>query len=119
MPLKTFTEIPSKGIQRGDIFGSWELSASDTAAPLVCPRYNDKSVHIFGTWGGATVSLQASNDPDLATFGDAYDPEGTVISQTSNNKPWVIFPNVFAIKPVISGGDGTTDLKVVIIGRGA
>lgn len=117
MSLKSFVEVKNKGVHAGDILGYWELAPGDTAKPLLCPRFNDKSVHIFGTFGGATAKMQITNDPDLGNFEDAYDYEGTVISQSAARAPWVILPNVFAIKPVLTGGSGSL-IKVVITGRG-
>lgn len=118
MSIKSFTHAVNKGVRNGDIFGSWNLKVDDTAKPLECPRFNDKSVQIFGVWGGATVELLCSNDPAGSNFQDCYDFEGTKITQTSDRKPWVILPLVYALKPVITGGDGTTDLYVAIVGRG-
>lgn len=118
MALVAFTRVEMKGIRAGDIFGYWDLRAGDTAAPLVCPRYADKSIHMFGTWDGATIALQGGNDPSLAQFDDIYDYEGTLISQSAARKPWVILPNVFALKPVLSGGGAATAVRVAIIGRG-
>lgn len=119
MSTKGFTIVTSKNLLKGDILGSWNLKAGDTAVPLLCPRYSDKSVHIFGTFGGASVTLQGTNDPALAVYGNIYDSAGTDITQAAAGKPWVILPNVYAIKPVITGGDGTTNLTIAIIGRGA
>lgn len=118
MAIKTFITTQSKGIRAGDIMGAWRLALGDTAQPLLCPRYSDKSVHIFGTWGGASVTLKGGNDEALAQFDDMYDPADVVITQTAARKPWIIFPNVYALKPVLSGGDGTTDLYIAIVGRG-
>jgi hypothetical protein len=109
----------NKGVRQGDILGYWLLASGDTAMPLLIPRYADKSVHIFGTFGGATVAMKGSNDPDLVSFDNIYDFEGTDISQTAARKPWIILPNVYALKPTITGGDGTTSLKVAIVGRGS
>lgn len=116
VPFKTVEGV--KGLRQGDIFGYWELRAGDTALPLVCPRFNDKSVHMFGTWGGGSITMQGGNDPDQAQFDDIYDFEGTVITQTAARKPWIILPNLYTIKPVLTGGDGTTLLRVAIVGRG-
>ena len=118
MATKSFTEVTNKGVRTGDIFGNWQLASGDIAVPLICPRYSDKSVHIFGTWGGATVTLKGTNDENLAVYENMYDHETTDISQTADRKPWIILPNVYAIKPVITGGDGTTNLKIAITGRG-
>lgn len=118
MALISFKEVTGKGIRAGDIFGYWELRLGDTAAPLICPRYSDKSVHMFGTWNGASITMKGSNDSLLSSFDDIYDFEGVVITQTAARKPWVILPNVYAIKPVLTGGGASTLIKVAIIGRG-
>ena len=118
MPVKSFVEVQNKGVRQGDILGKWELKAGDTALPLVCPRYSDKSVHIFGVWGGATVTMKGGNDPALTQYEDMYDPSDVVITQSAARKPWIIFPNVLSVKPEITGGDGTTNLTIVIVGRG-
>lgn len=118
MAVKTFSETVSKGLRAGDIMGAWRLASGDTAQPLICPRYSDKCVHIFGTWGGASVTMKGGNDASLIQFDDMYDPADVTITQTAARKPWIIFPNVYALKPVITGGDGTTDLTIAIVGRG-
>lgn len=107
-----------KGMRNGDIIGYWELRSGDTALPLICPRYSDKSIYMFGTWGGASIAMKGGNDPDLVDFDDVYDFEGTNIAQTVDRKAWVLLPNVYAIKPVITGGDGTTVVRVAVVGRG-
>lgn len=119
MSLVTFTRVENKGIRQGDIFGYWELRAGDTAQPLLCPRFADKSIHMFGTWDAATINLKGGNDPNLAQFDDIYDFEGTLISQAAARKPWVILPNVFALKPEIVGGGGNAIIRVAMCGRGA
>lgn len=113
-----FKTVDSKGVRVGDILGYWELRAGDTGVPLILPRYSDKSVHIYGTWDGATVTLKGGNDPLLSDMEDIYDFEGTVITQTVNRSPWVILPNVYAIKPVITGGGGSSLLRIAVNGRG-
>lgn len=107
-----------KGIRRGDIFGYWQMRAGDTAQPLVCPRFSDKSLHIFGTFDGASVTLKGGNDPAQSSVEDIYDFEGTTITQAAARKPWVILPNVYIIKPVLTGGTGNTLLTIAIVGRG-
>lgn len=119
MTTVAFTTVEGdKAIRRGDIFGYWELRSGDTAVPLLCPRFADKSIHIFGTFSSASITMKGSNDPSLTSFDDVYDFEGTVITQSAARKPWVLMPNVYAIKPVITGGDGNTLLKVAVVGRG-
>jgi hypothetical protein len=115
---KTFKDINVKGIRSGDLFGQWELAAGDEAQALICPRYNDKSVQILGDFDGATVNFLITNDPSLQSWHAAYDFEGVNISQTAERKPWVILPNVYAMKPEVVGGGPGTNISVVIVGKG-
>lgn len=108
----------SKYLRNGDIFGYWELRVGDTAKPLIVPRYSDKSIHMFGTWGGGSIAMVGGNDPLLSQFDEVYDFEGTTIVQSAARKAWTLLPNVFAIKPVLTGGNGTTVVRVAIVGRG-
>jgi hypothetical protein len=119
MAVKAFIEIPTKGIRSGDLFGEWELENSDEGAALICPRYSDKSVQIFGEFDGATVKLVATNDKTLQNWQDAYDYEGVTISQTADRKPWVILPNVYAIKPIIENPGPNTSVTVAVVAKGA
>lgn len=118
MALKYFQEASGKGIDKGDIVGYWNLAQSDTANPLIVPRYSDKSVQISGTWGGATVTLQQANYADTLTYSTAYDPFNASITGTADTIVFTILANSYAIKPVITGGDGTTNLYVSVTGRG-
>lgn len=38
------------------------LATGDTTTPLRLPNFSDKTVHCFGTFSGATVTIQGSND---------------------------------------------------------
>ena len=128
MAVKGFIKVEGadavKGVVPQDLFGYWELESGDTAVPLIVPRYSDKSVHIFAAPGkdynGAIVSLEQSNDPDLAKYVRARDIYDTPISQTTDldAKAWAIGPNSLAIKPTITGGDANTMIRVCIVGKG-
>lgn len=120
MSIATFTRVETKGTRVGDILGYWTMRAGDTAQPLLCPRYSDKSLHIMGTFDGGSITLKGSNDDllDPLNFDDIYDFEGTTITQAAARKPWVILPNVYALMPVLTGGGGSTLLKIALVGRG-
>lgn len=75
---------------------------------------SDKSVQATGTWGGATLVLQGSNDG--TTWFTLNDPAGTDISFTANGLMQIL-EGVRYIRPVTSGGAGT-DVTVVLIERG-
>lgn len=118
MAVVGFTRVNNPGaLRETDILGYWVLTPGDTASPLLCPRFADKTIHMFGTWGGATVKLQESNDPNLSSYQDAYDVTSTAISKTADGALQVLITNPYAIKPVITGGSGSS-VTVAVMGRG-
>jgi hypothetical protein len=92
------------------------LATGDTieALPVNAQAAIAGAVQFKGTFGGATVGLQASNDG--VTFSGIKDLGGTVISTTSG----ALFEFTTAamyIRPVISGGTGDA-VDVVVVLRG-
>jgi hypothetical protein len=83
------------------------VTEADTCDPVQAPGYADRSVHAFGTWGGATLTIQVSNEragitaypsyqigatpPEVANaagppanFVSAHDPQGTALTMTAD-----------------------------------
>ena len=91
-------------------------SAETTAGNATIPRYAPKvslvcaSVQVAGTFGGATVVLQGSNDG--VTYATLKDPSGTNLSFTSAGFAEFSSGAVF-IKPSISGGTGDS-LNIIV-----
>lgn len=107
------------------------LDGDDSGTAEKTAKYADKSVHIFGTFGGATVTLYGSNDKDAveadraagtlfqnktAVWTVLVDPQGNSIAKTAASIE-AILENPLYILPVVTGGDGTTDLTVAITGK--
>lgn len=103
------------------------LDQDDSGAAADQPRFSDKTVHIFGTFGGATVTLYGSNDPKALVdrsagtlFGSKTASWITLVdSAGSNIAPTAaalktIMQNPLYILPVVTGGDGTTSISVII-----
>ena len=116
--MTAYKQIVDKGLKPEDIAVYWELGAGQEGDPLSIPRYNDKTVHIFGTWGGASVSLLGSIDPNRENFGVLTDDDKTPITQSADGVPRVIVPNALSIKPVVTGGDETTEIIIAIMANG-
>lgn len=104
----------------------WEgVNGTGSGVPIKSPKFSDKTVHFFGTWGGATFVMQGSNDPranpehanhasaDWITLTDA---QGNAISKTTTNAGEVIEENYMWIRPLASGGTGT-DMDIAICGK--
>ncbi len=94
----------------------WEslTLAGDSGAPFACPNYTDKSIQVFGTFGGATVTIQGSNVIDSPTYATLNDPSGTSLAITSAGIKQVL-ENTYWIRPIVSGGDTTTDLDIYLL----
>ncbi len=96
------------------------LLNTDYGVPVFLARYPDKTVQVTGTFGTtAVVAIEGSN---LATpsWGDCADPQGSALS-IGELEPVVIAESCLQIRPIVSAGDGTTNLVVTIIAvaRGA
>lgn len=93
------------GLLQGDV-GNWQLLG----------HYNDKCLHVYGTWGGATVTFEGSNEDTPANQAGLTDPTQTAISMTSNSIKQVL-ENPLYVRPKITGGDGTTSLTARLVCR--
>jgi hypothetical protein len=91
---------------------SWALAQGDTATPISRANQSERSIQLAGTWGGATVVLQGSNDG--VTWFTLTDPAGAALSFTANGLKQVM-ESVLHVKPAISGGDGTTAVVVTLL----
>lgn len=100
---------------------TWEnLANGDTGEPVALAGHQDKTVHLFGTFG--TCVLQGSNDPtaltdpDNASWVTLKAASGLDISATADTLE-VIVENPIYVRPSVTGGDGSTSVKVVICAR--
>jgi hypothetical protein len=84
-------------------------------APIPFAEWADRSVQAVGTWGtGGTLKWQGSNDG--ATWVDLTDPQGNAISKGANFIEGVLEITRYA-RPLISAGDGSTDIDVFVVCR--
>lgn len=98
----------------------WETltSTNTTGVAIRCPQYTDKTVQITGTFGPGTLTLQGSNVP-IPGANDWFtltDPQGNGIAKTAASGETVVESPLW-IRPIVSAGDGTTDLDVTILCR--
>ena len=93
------------------------LTTSNTdGQPLSIPAMSDRSVQITGTPSGCTVIMQGSNEETPVTWATLHDAGGNVITSTVAGV-FFIAENTNHIRPLISGGDGSTDINVIVLGR--
>lgn len=88
------------------------LAANDTGEPLGASQYTDRSVQVSGTFGGASVRIEGSNDG--STWAVLTDPQGNDLLLTGA-KIEMVTEATLHIRPVVVGGDGTTSLTVNLL----
>lgn len=92
--------------QNGDTLYTWaSVTETDTFEPLelTSKRFRSLCIQVGGTFGGATVVVNGSNDD--TTYAGLDDQAGTAISVTAAAvKNIGDFP--LYVKPVASGGTG-------------
>lgn len=103
--------------QQSPIFGkqsvyriSWlGVPKDDTGQPLPFTLYSDRSVQVTGTFGGASVTIEGSNDGE--NWFTLADPQGNSLNFVTA-KLEAILELVLWIRPKVTGGDGTTSINV-------
>lgn len=105
-------------VRGGNFLVSWEgIAQGDTADEALLPEYTVRSIHVLGTFTGASaIALAGSNDPDLSNdnFVTLKDQVDDALSFSSAGLRRVE-DNPYRIKPVLSDGDGDTDLDVHLL----
>lgn len=97
--------------QHGVLQTTWTpLGNADTGTPEELSRYPNKSVQIGGTFGGATVVLEGSDDG--ITYATVKDITGALVSGTSAARFDVVDIPYF-IRPRTSGGSGTAAFVIL------
>lgn len=109
--IQPASDHPSDSIARF----TWSplVQGSDGGA-ITWLTYTDRSVQVFGTFGGASVVIEGSNNgTDWATL---TDPQGNDLTVSAAKIEQVLEVCLY-LRPRISGGDGTTSLSVVVVAR--
>lgn len=82
------------------------LTTGDTGTPMPHSQYTDKSVQVVGTFGGATVVIQGSND-DGVNWTTLTDPQGNALSFSAAGLE-MVSEATGLIRPSVSGGAGVS-----------
>lgn len=105
--------------QENTIKATWEglVSGSVTGAPIPSNwlDYSDRSIQVVGTFGGATVTIQGSNDEGV-TYGTINDDTGTALTFATTSGLIKQATTICAgVRPSVTSDTGTTDLDVIAI----
>jgi hypothetical protein len=91
----------------------WQSLVNDEEGePIAFAQFTDKSVQVAGTFGGASVSFLGSNDG--VNYSVLTDPQGNALSFIGPKIKLVSEATAF-VKPVVTGGDGSTNLTVTTL----
>lgn len=90
------------------------MAANDDGQPVRLAVYSDRSIQVTGTFGGASLTIGGSNDG--VTYHALTDTQGNALTLTTGALKQVVELPIY-LKPRVFGGDGTTNLSVVLSGR--
>lgn len=103
-------EIVSGG--NGHVY-TWVLAAGDDGAPIEVVDFADRSVQVEGTFGGASVVVEGSNDS--ANYRVLTDPQGNDL-QINSAKIEMVTEVTRLLRPRVVGGAGSS-LTVSVLAR--
>jgi hypothetical protein len=84
------------------------IGDADTCTAVQFPHARDKTVQVYGTFGGATIVLQGSLDEAIGgTYVGLTDPQGNEISFTADGIE-AVAENTQWVKPATSGGTSSS-----------
>lgn len=107
----TVTEVSGDGKVK---LVSWALAQGDDGAMAQWTEYADRCFQVAGTFGGASVTIQGSND--TVNWAPLSDPQGNPLTFTSSKIEQALELPRF-VRPFVNGGDGTTALTVTLCMR--
>ena len=89
------------------------LANGDDGEWIKFSQYTDKSVQVTGIFGaGGSVAIEGSNDG--VNFAVLNDPQGNPLNFTSAKLLMVTEATLY-VRPRVTGGDGTTNLSVILL----
>ena len=96
----------------------WEtLTESDTALPVSVPFSADRSVHVVGTFGGATITMQGTNETAPTNYETLTNIDGTTACTFTAAALQQIEENTVWIRPSSASGS-SSDVDVYLLVKG-
>jgi len=109
--------VQPDAIMNATLLVAGPLATGDSTSVLtINDGYSDVSVHVYGTVGGSTVSIQGSlNGVVFGAMDDAYGSPLSFTSLTPLGPIKPVGPAVQSIKGVVTGGAGVAVFIAVYI----
>lgn len=111
------TAVRTEWFQEGQVQATWQgLATAESGDGASLSKWPTKTVSITGTFGAAgSVAIHGSNDgvnyfPLSSGLGAQGDLTGITAAAIRN-----VYENPKFIRPVVTGGDGTTNLTVICL----
>lgn len=84
------------------------MATGDTGQPVDWAGHADRSVQVFGTFGGSSVAIEGSNDagPTPTNWNVLTDPQGNALNITAAGLERVTEDTCW-VRPNITGGTGS------------
>lgn len=92
------------------------VTNADTCAAIRRPAHADRSVHVSGTFNGASVAVNGSNETGGTNAVALNDPGGTAIAITAAGAK-LILENMLYYQPAATGGGGSQSLTISMLVR--
>lgn len=107
------TNLSLRNIQ----LAAWLLVPNgNTGGPVYFDHYQDRSVQVFGTFAGATITIEGSNDGGT-TWNTLTDPLGNALTFTAAGMKQITeLP--YQIRPSVAGGGVGTSVNIYLHMRG-
>lgn len=114
MTTRTAT-IDAVGQANNAILATWAgLVNGDDGAAVEWLDFSDRCIQVAGTFGGATLAIQGSNDG--ANWSVLNNPQGDPLAFTGSGLGQVLeLPRYMS--PLVTAGDDTTNLTVTLCAR--
>ena len=113
--------LPAEDISKMRIHAWTGLLVDESGEWLVAPVNSDRSVHVLGTLGGASVRIVGSNEVGTPSAPNILsDPLGNDLvfdaaKLSSLKAVEQVLEHTVQIRPEVVGGDGTTSVTVILL----
>jgi hypothetical protein len=112
--MATITPTVTEDVSTQTVIVEWaNMTVGDDGAPFECKGLVVRAHHGFGNFaGGAVISFQGSLEATPVNYGELL-PIGNLL--TGAARSYILS----AMKPVITSGNGSTDVSLVVVLRPA
>jgi len=111
--MATINNTTDRNTVNGAILVTWPMGGADSGTPFALPFATDITLQVSGTFGGATVALQGSNDG--ASWFELTKKGGTAAASFTSGAIAAVNENPAFIRPSTSGGTGSAITVIVAL----